>query len=688
MVYTISTTVPYSGRTELLEITGPEGAVFVGDHSQSEPRLIWVNMVWDGTFTETITYRMKTADGGYSSETTTTTSQQINGCSACLIQGIWSTDSNDNLVSDRPIFYTAENPWQDFWNRVTALAREYFDTPRTKLVVKGQSEKVEFQAVKTADFPRIAFPEGSYYPLIEDDGSNGTTLKIKINNVIYRLKNPSFEWEAYFDFEYSSVKLLAVVDSDYNVAVLNKTDNRAAFSSKFFSRPSQTRTLYSGDEGGYYLGPTYAEYNGAELSYAQMAENVSIGSTDNHYTELAIAAEKDFSTLPTLPFEELGYFWIHFQSMSMQACIIKSNKKFVTWGNFVDHGNPGSLGNLLCLVAESRSGWGGAIRNTILFDGKIRVLKLPLDSTSPSYEDYDASSPIDVFLTIPFMAFAIKDKNSAPFETTFVDPYLANATMQGSIFDINKAILSPVQVPDQAKTQFSGDYADIVASHDGNFNSVVTAKKDCTIIAMNYSGDNATTKVVEHECNAGDTFNADMASPYSRSYPWVYLMYQNSNELPDEICFRRHQSSANVYGYFYDTHTKQADLRSGTYLGQSDVTTSKILDFDGDLLIQPVNGYVQKLDGHDTWSETYFTGFAFVYLAENSNITVNTAPYDELQIVDSNATVIDEETADENGNATLVVPTTKLGRIYTIHSNYGNDVTIKATGNMTVEINS
>ena len=564
--------------------------------------------------------------------------------------------------------------------------------PSAKLVIKGKDGNVEFKAVETAEFPRVAFSEGSYYPLVEDDGSEGATLKVRVGNKVYRLKPNTTDWEVFFDFEFSNsgvyVGMLAAVDNNFNITAFNRTNNRAEFTAKLFKRPSTGRPIYS-NKDGFFLGPVYADYNYAGVPYAERSANANIGNVGNKYAEIAFAEEEDFSSLPV---DEIGFFWLHKLSQSMQSCIFRNDKTLAYWGSYSVNGTTGALANLLCITAENvSSNWAGVIRNRVLFNGKVRVVRFPVEGSSPadpSFTDYDTSVPLEIAIADPFMVFALKDKNiEVPFEATFVDPYLANATMQGSIFDMNEAISSPVKVSNQAKTQFSGSYADVVASHDSNFNSVVTAKKDCIIVAMNYSGDNYTAKVVEHVCNAGDTFNADMASPYSRSYPWVYLMYQNSNELPVEICFRRHQSSANVFGYFYNTQTKQADLRSGIYLSQSDVVTSKILDFDGDLLIQPMSGVVQILDGGDSWSENYFSGFAMVFLASNSTIIVNTTAGDDVMIFDKNGTLLDEQTAGNSGNVTFTVPTTKLGRQYHIQSvTTGASADIVASGNMSVRM--
>ena len=560
-----------------------------------------------------------------------------------------------------------------------------------KLVIKGQSENAEFPAVDSAEFPRMTLYDGTYIPLVEDDGSDGTTLKVRIDDKVYRIKNDT-AWEVFFDFEFSNsgvyVGMLAAVDNNFNITAFNRTNNRAEFTAKLFKRTSTGRPIYS-NKDGFFLGPVYAEYGYANVPYVERSANDSVGNVNNKYADIAFAEEKDFSSLPV---DEIGFFWLHKISQSMQSCIFRNDKTLAYWGSYNVNGITGAIANLLCITAENvSSAWAGVIRNRVLFNGKVRVARFPVEGSSPadpSFTDYDASVPLEIAVTDPFMVFVIKDKNaSMPFELVFADPYLANATMQGATFDLYGPVNAPKKVGSSAKTEFEGSYSDIIADHSGQFNNVVTAKKACTIVAISYKGANLTAQVTEYACAKDDTFNIDMASPYTRSYPWVYFAYQNIDNAPTEIAFYRQQSGSAVFGYIYNTRTKQAEMSAGTYFSKNGATISKSTNFSGDLMIQHMSGVAQILDGGDSWSETNFSGFAMVFLASNSTIIVNTTAGDDVMIFDKNGTLLDEQTAGNSGNITFTVPTTKLGRQYHIQSvTTGASADIVASGNMSVRM--
>lgn len=544
--------------------------------------------------------------------------------------------------------------------------------PSAKLVIKGQGGNAEFPAVAEADFPRLALFDGSYIPLVEDDGSDGPTLKVKLNGKVYRLES-GISWEILFDVSFNNqLKMIAVIDSKYNIAVFNATDDTITFDSALLYRNSATRDAWT-KKSEYITGPFSA--SNSLVSYDQKNADVQLSNTNTY--ENIILAQTSRADVPV----EVCFSWKI--GSSAQSCVLKRNRTVSIWSNYASY--YGSAGDFLYHLITTNVD--AHVGNKCLFKGKLRLVQL---SSTPTITDFDASQVVDRQVDSACMAFALPDKSFTdyPFEAVFVDPYLANATMHGATFDMWDSIKLPTKVPDVAETKFSGSYIDAVASHDGQFNTVVTAKKNCTIIAINYAGENATVKVVSHTCGVGDTFNADMASPYSRSYPWVYLAFQSINNIPDEIAYRRHQSSSNVFGYFYNPKTNYADMQSGTYLEQDYYgNTLKKVDFDGDLLIQPMYVPVQKLDGYDSWSQNNFSGFAMVFLATNSTITVDTTSGDEVIVVDENDNVVDEQTAGSDGKATLTVPTTKLGRSYTVQSlTTGASTSISATGNMTTEL--
>lgn len=575
----------------------------------------------------------------------------------------------DAFISNGYLMASTGSTAQDCQNVI-----DYFDNLpiTTKLVIKGQGGNAEFPAVVEADFPRLALFDGSYIPLVEDDGSDGPTLKVKLNGKVYRLKS-GVSWEILFDVSFNNqLKMIAVIDSKYNIAVFNATDDTITFDSALLYRNSATRDAWT-KKSEYITGPFSA--SNSLVSYDQKNADVQLSNTNTY--ENIILAQTSEADVPV----EVCFSWKI--GSSAQSCVLKRNRTVSIWSNYASY--YGSAGDFLYHLITTNVD--AHVGNKCLFKGKLRLVQL---SSTPTITDFDASQVVDRQVDSACMAFALPDKSFTdyPFEAVFVDPYLANATMQGATFDMWDSIKLPTKVPDVAETKFSGSYIDAVASHDGQFNTVVTAKKNCTIIAINYAGESATAKVVSHTCGVGDTFNADMASPYSRSYPWVYLAFQSINNIPDEIAYRRHQSSSNVFGYFYNPMTNYADMQSGTYLEQDYYgNTLKKVDFDGDLLIQPMYVQVQKLDGHDSWSQNNFSGFAMVFLATNSTITVNTTSGDEVIIVDENDTVVDTQTAGSDGKATLTVPTTKLGRSYTVQSlSTGASTSISATGNMTTEL--
>lgn len=559
-----------------------------------------------------------------------------------------------------------------------------------KLVIKGQSENAEFPAVDSAEIPRLALYDGTYIPLVEDDGSDGTTLKVRIDDKVYRIKNDTL-WEVYFDFEFTSggtyVGMLAAIDNNFNITAFNRTNNRAEFTAKLFKRVSTGRPIYS-NKDGFFLGPVYAEYNYAGVPYAERSANVSLGNVQNRYTDIAFAEEKDFSSLPV---DEIGFFWVHKLSQSMQSCIFRNDKTLAYWGSYSVNGITGALANLLCITAETvSSAWAGVIRNRVLFNGKVRIARFPVEGSSPadpSFTDYDASVPLEIAVTDPFMVFAIKDKNTdIPFEAIMLDPRLGTNPMGGFLYDYLDEIKTSKRVSD-FKSEIEGSYLkDYVEYNVANYPNTLTAKKDCTVIALNYSGANYTASVTELTLHNGDTSVYYGKSPYSQNYPWAFLSFADSSKIPVEIAFRS-RYSGDSFGYFYNTSSKIADLSTGTYLRQNGVTTELYSNFDGDLLVQSANAPMQKIDGQSSWSDTALIGVAMVFLATNSQLTVNTEPFDDVQAIDNTGTVVDEAVADEAGKAILTIPTTGAGRSYTVRSVYSGDETeVTASGDTAVTI--
>lgn len=679
MVYTISTTVPYSGRTELLEVTGPEGVVFVCDHSQSEPRVVWVNAVWDGSFTETITYRMKSADGGYGSVTTGTISPQGNSCSACVVQGIWSTDSNDNLISDRPIFYTTENPWQDFWNRVTALAREYFDTPHSKLVIKNQSGNTEFPAVAETGFPRLALFNGTYVPLVEDDGRDGTTLKIRIGDKVYRIKTDTL-WEAYFDVNFTDLssyitQLMVIIDDSYNVIFYDPTNSKPLFTSTYLKRVGDERQLYAA-ANEYAHGPWNAEYSAAQTPYAEISNGNKVGNGSNYYTQMVVSTNL---SAPNLPFTEVCFAWMYGPTQTYsQACIFNPNKqKNYPWQSYQTYGCCGEYINTLFDYNASHT---FNLKNTVLFAGKVRIIKLN-NNGSTSTIDLDAKIPINEILSTSHVAFAIPDKSftNYPFESVICD----NRNQSQVVFDMYDVLKTGTKISNTSLTYKAiGDYLDITSDFsDAPYSCALTAKKDCTLLAIKQDPTDYLVKITRQNLITGDTFNY---SGYSVTGVYTLLAFQDETALPDEIGWS-HVYNRDNWGYFYNSITKQAERDTGTYLRRNGYATEKYTNFDGDLIIQNAYGCVQKVDGQDSWSQTFFQGFAMVFLATNSTLTVNTESFDDVQAIDNTGTVVDEAVADEKGKATLTIPTTGVGRSYTVRSVYSGDETeVTASGDTTV----
>ena len=558
-----------------------------------------------------------------------------------------------------------------------------------KLVIKGQSENAEFPAVDSAEIPRLALYDGTYIPLVEDDGSDGTTLKVRIDDKVYRIKNDTL-WEVYFDFEFSSggvyVGMLAAVDNNFNITAFNRTNNRAEFTAKLFKRASTERPIYS-NKDGFFLGPVYADYTYASVPYAERSANTNIGSSGNSYVQAAFAEEKDFSSLPV---EEIGFFWIHKLSQSMQSCIFRNNKTLAYWGNYSVNGIIGSLANLLCITAENVSSeWAGVIRNRVLFNGKVRIARFPVEGSSPadpSFTDYDASVPLEIAVTDPFMAFVIPDKNvSVPFETVITD---ARNSVQ-MLLDLFKKF----SLAEYAGTAFTyrvqGEFLDVVSYFDTPMPNTVTVKKSATVIAINWTGPDYTANVVEANYSAGDTFTFDAYTTYTSVYPAAFLAFADSSSLPIEIAFKN-TYNRNCYGYFYNTQTKHAELGhngTGTYLRQNGYVTEKYVNFNGDLLVQPMGGQVEIIDGQSSWSANQFSGFAMVFLEKDSTLTVNTEPFDDVQAIDNTGTVVDEAVADEEGKATLAIPTTGVGRSYTVRSVYSGDETeVTASGDTAVTI--
>lgn len=687
MIYTFTISSPYGfGRTEAIEVTAPENGIAICWHSTAEPRVIWISMAWDGSVTQSITYRMKNSGAWGNSETVNITPQGNNISGTTTIQGMWSTVGDATVSGNCPILYTEENPSNTLWSRIATLAREYFDTPHAKLVIKGKDGNVEFKAVETAEFPRIAFSEGSYYPLVEDDESEGATLKVRIGDKVYRLKKDK-QWEAYFDVNFTDLssyitQLMVIIDDSYNVLLYDPANSKPLFTSTYLKRVGNERKLYAATNE-YAHGPWNAEYSIAQTPYAEISNGNGVGNGSGYYTQMVISTSL---SSPTLPFAEVCFAWMYGTTQTYsQACIFNPNKrKNYPWQSYQTYGCCGEYINTLFGYNTSHT---FNLKNTVLFAGKVRIIKLN-NSGSTSITDLNAKIPISERLSTSHVAFAIPDKNvNMPFELVFADPYLANATMQGATFDLYGPVNAPTKVGSDAKTEFEGSYSDIIADHSGQFNNVVTAKKACTIVAMNRRGESSTAQAIEYVCAKDDTFNIDMASQYYRSYPWVYFAYQNIDDTPTEIAFYRQQSGSDVFGYIYNTRTKQVDINTGTYFSKNGVGISKSTNFSGDLLVQPMSGVVQILDGGDSWSENYFSGFAMVFLATDSTIMVNTTAGDDVMIFDKNGSLLDEQTADNSGNVTFTVPTTKLGRQYHIQSAItGASADVVASGNMSVRM--
>lgn len=101
-----------------------------------------------------------------------------------------------------------------------------------KLVIKGQSENAEFPAVDSAEIPRLALYDGTYIPLVEDDGSDGTTLKVRIDDKVYRIESGGkfTDWEFLLQAWSTVENGRLAVNSDFEI---------------FYATPSNTTGVYT-----------------------------------------------------------------------------------------------------------------------------------------------------------------------------------------------------------------------------------------------------------------------------------------------------------------------------------------------------------------------------------------------------------------------------------------------------------
>ena len=547
-----------------------------------------------------------------------------------------------------------------------------------KLVIKGQSENAEFPAVDSAEFPRMTLYDGTYIPLVEDDGSDGTTLKVRIDDKVYRIKKGN-QWEVYFAVEFSSGgqyrAFVAVVDDSYKLKIFDATSGRAVFESTYLKKTSSSdRNIYSVLHE-YVHGPFYAEFGTSLVSVAERRPDTNLGDAGNRYTQMCVASSL---SVQALPFAEVAFSWIIAAQGSAQGCIYNPNtRQNYYWAPYEQYV---CVADHLYLFFNASAPYYTGLKNAALFTGKIRLIKLNQDGTS-SIIDLNPRLPIDRTFDTNFMAFAIPDKNvDVPFET-FISDQRNNVQF---MLDLYGGIYHTTSVA--ANTgHVEGKYLDITTVFYSPFTNSVTVKKSATVIAMNYTGPNYTPYVVKANYSAGDTFTFDGYTTYTNNYPVAMLAFTNASNLPTEIVFLN--SVRDVFGYIYNTQSEACSMQTGTYLRLNGYNVELYTPFDGDLLVQPLMGAVSIVDGRSSWSFTQFCGFLMVFLASNSTIIVNTTVGDDVMIFDKNGILLDEQTAGNSGNVTFTVPTTKLGRQYHIQSvTTGASADIVASGNMSVRM--
>ena len=351
---------------------------FEGDYSNLTGLVSIIKYDWDGnSYVQGQTYT-GTYNASYDSVTDVTIVYGSVGTGASMWGAIppttadcYTTDINENMYR---------------------LAREYFDTPQTryKLVIKGRDGNAEFPAEVSADYPRLTLYDDTYIPLVEDDGSAGPTLKVRLDDKVYRIKGEAQEmWEVWWQWRFESISGQMMVRAGFVGDAKNTIFETLDGILAKYEANGQT-PVFSAFSAKKNLVATTGNVSAIQTPFISYSAGADLPDGPTSGYDYFVIAKEKLST--KMPFE-IGFHWQYGQSM--QGCVITKDGVFYGW---VSPYTP--TGVYLKIQPYG-------IETVTKFQGEVRVYK----AATKTWVTFDPSeSLINQRIDGAFLAFAIPQK--------------------------------------------------------------------------------------------------------------------------------------------------------------------------------------------------------------------------------------------------------------------------------------